>query len=192
MSYGLCSLLLTQWRRQDKFETMLDLESDGWSQLMHAYGAASDIPDLLLLLADYPAIQGFYSEPYCSLWSTLCHQGDTYTAAYAAVPHILRLAEVHPERVTYDYLLLPTSIEIARLAERGPDIPEDLVDAYTAAIQSMPRIVGKFLPGTIDETMCLTCCAAIAVAAGKATLAEAILELEGNAAVEFLQWKLEQ
>jgi hypothetical protein len=44
----------------------------------------------------------------------------------------------------------------------------------------------------MDETMCLSCGAAIAAAAGNATLAEAILELEDEAAAEFLKWKFEQ
>ena len=26
------------------------------------------------------------------LWSSLCHEGDVYTASYAAVPHIVQMA----------------------------------------------------------------------------------------------------
>ena len=171
---------------------MLSLDGDDWSQLTHAYGAANDIPNLLAKLADYPSKDGYDSEPFFSLWSSLCHQGDTYTAAYAAVPHMLRFAKAEPERITYDFMLLPTSIEIARLTGRGPEIPGHLKFAYEAAIQSMPRIVGQLRPKGMDETMCLSCSAAIAAAAGNATLAEAILELEGEAAAEFLKWKFEQ
>ena len=171
---------------------MLSLDCDDWSQLAHAYGSANDTPDLLAKLADYPSKDGYDSEPFFSLWSSLCHQGYTYTAAYAAVPHMLRFAEAEPERITYDYLLLPTSIEIARLTGRGPEIPDHLRDAYEAAIQSIPRIVGQLRPKEMDETMCLTCGAAIAAATGNPTMAEAILELEGDAAAEFLKRKFEQ
>ena len=171
---------------------MLSLDSDDWSQLTHAYGEANDTPDLLAQLADYPSKDGYDSEPFFSLWSSLCHQGDTYTAAYAAVPHMLQFAKAEPERITYDFLLLPTSIEIARLTGRGPEIPDHLKFAYDAAIQSMPQIVGQLRTKGMDETMCLSCSAAIAVAAGNGTLAEAILELEGEAAAEFLRWKFEQ
>ena len=171
---------------------MLSLESDDWSQLTHAYGAANDTPDLLAKLAVYPSKDGYDSEPFFSLWSSLCHQGDTYTAAYAAVPHMLQFAKAEPERITYDFLLLPTSIEIARLTGRGPDIPDHLKFAYDAAIQSLPQIVGQLRTKGMDETMCLSCGAAIAAAAGNGTLAEAILELEGEAAAEFLKWKFEQ
>ena len=154
---------------------LMSLDSDDWSQFTHAYGAASDIPNLLARLAEYPSKVGYDSEPFFSLWSALCHQGDTYTAAYAAVPHILKLAEADPDRITYDYLLLPTSIEIARLEGRGPEIPAALKNGYEAAIQSMPRIVGRLSAQQMDETWCLTCGAAIAVAAGNPTLGEAIL-----------------
>jgi hypothetical protein len=171
---------------------VLSLDSDDWSQLTHAYGAANDIPDLLAKLAEYPSKDGYDSEPFFSLWSSLCHQGDTYTAAYAAVPHMLRFAEAEPERITYDFLLLPTSIEIARLTGRGPEIPDRLRVAYGAAIQSMPRIVGHLGAKEMDETLCLSCGAAIAAAAGKPIMAEAILGLEGEAAAEFLKWKFEQ
>lgn len=171
---------------------MLSLESNDWSQLTHAYGAANDIPELLAQLADYPPKTGFDSEPFFTLWSSLCHQGDTNTAAYAAVPHLLRLAEAEPERITYDFLLLPTSIEIARLTGRGPEIPPFLKDAYEAAIRGMLRVIGQLRADNMDETFCLTCGAAIAVAAGNSTMAEAILELEGEAAAEFLKWKFKQ
>ena len=171
---------------------MLSLESCEWSNLSHAYGNADDIPKLLSKLGDYPATTEHDSEPFFSLWSSLCHQGDTCTAAYAAVPHLLGLAKAAPGRITYDYLLLPTSIEIARLTGRGPEVPASLQDAYQAAIQSMTGIIGQLPANEMNETLCLICCAAIAVAAGNGTIAEAVLELEGEAAAEFLKWKFEQ
>ena len=171
---------------------MLSLESNHWSQLTHAYGVATDTPRLLAQLAEYPSKSDYRSEPYFSLWSSLCHQGDTYTAAYAAVPHIVALAEADPGRITYDYLLLPTSIEIARLTGQGPDVPADLIESYAEAIKSMTRVVGRLHVDDMDETLCLTCGAAVAVAAGNPTMSEAILELEGDAASEFLRWKSEQ
>ena len=171
---------------------MLSLESNDWSQLTHACGAANDIPGLLDQLSEYPSKSGYDSEPFFSLWSSLCHQGDTYTAAYAAVPHILALAEADVNRITYDFLLLPTSIEIARRTGRGPEVPAELSDNYTAAIKSMTAIIGQLRVDDMDETWCVTCGAAVAIAAGNPTLAEAILELEGDAASEFLKWKFEK
>ena len=171
---------------------MLSLESNDWSQLTHAYGAANDIPGLLAQLSEYPSKSGYDSEPFFSLWSSLCHQGDTYTAAYAAVPHIIALAAAAPNRITYDFLLLPVSIEIARQTGRGPEVPAKLGDSYSAAIKSMTAIIGQLHVDEMGETWCLACGAAVAIASGNPTLAEAILELEGDAASEFLKWKSEQ
>ena len=168
------------------------MESNDWSQLTHAYGAANDIPGLLAQLSEYPPKSGYDSEPFFSLWSSLCHQGDTYTAAYAAVPHMIALAEAEPNRIACDFLLLPVSIEIARLTGRGPEVPAELSDSYFAAIKRMTTIIGRLRVDNMDENWCLTCGAAVAIASGNPTLAEAILELEGDAASEFLKWKSEQ
>src|SRR5438045_5631562 len=104
---------------------MISLDSNTWAVLSHAYGSAADVPILLRGLETYPECSA-NEEPYQTLWSSLCHQGDVYTASYAAVPHILALAQANPRLATYDYLLLPTSIEIARATGRGPKVPQEL------------------------------------------------------------------
>ena len=62
---------------------LLDLDDGGWAQLEHAYGSAADIPALLRQLRSFPPGRDYQSEPYFSLWSALCHQGEVYTASYA-------------------------------------------------------------------------------------------------------------
>lgn len=69
-------------------------------------------------------------------------------------------------------------------------MPDSLQRDYQAAIQSMPRVIARLDISAMDDTWCLVCAAAVAIAGGKATIAEAILELEGNSAAEFLRWKL--
>ena len=70
---------------------MLTGDDERWSALEHAYGEASDIPVLLRQLANFPPHEDHRAEPYFSLWSALCHQGDVYSASYAAVPEIISL-----------------------------------------------------------------------------------------------------
>ena len=48
--------------------------------------------------------------------------------------------------------------------------------------------VGRIATSRLDETWTLTCTAAIAIAGGHARISEAILELEGGMAKEFLEW----
>lgn len=52
-----------------------------WATLTHAYGSAEDIPDLLAALEESPS-----TVLWTALWSRLWHQGDTYSASYAALP----------------------------------------------------------------------------------------------------------
>src|SRR5215469_3310313 len=113
---------------------MLLLDSTRWSQLTHAYGAASDIPALLRELVSLPPDEGKEAEPYFSLWSSLCHQSDAYTASFAAVPHIVSIMASAPARTPWTLFQLVACIEIARANGRAPEIPDDLRQDYFAAL----------------------------------------------------------
>jgi hypothetical protein len=76
---------------------MLLLQSPQWSELKHAYGSAKNIPALLQQLEGFPTSEGT-NEPWFTLWSSLCHQGDIYSASFAAVPHIVRVLASAPDR----------------------------------------------------------------------------------------------
>jgi hypothetical protein len=166
---------------------MLRLDSPNWSQLQHAYGAASDIPDMLRQLEAFPPHEGHEAPPYFMLWSSLCHQDDVYTASYAAVPHLIRILASAPTRAHWDFFLLPTCIEISRLRGRGPDIPAELRDAYFSALQRIPSLGAAAAEAQWDEIYCRAVAAAIAVAKGQPALGEAILELDPDGVREFMQ-----
>jgi hypothetical protein len=113
---------------------MLAFSSDRWRQLHEAHGPARDIPGLL---AHAPVERRPSHRPdtiWFELWSSLCPHGATYSAGYAAVPHLLRIAKLPAFRFRFDPLLLIASIELARLERRGPLIPEDLEPDYKAAV----------------------------------------------------------
>jgi hypothetical protein len=52
--------------------------------------------------------------PWFDLWSALCHQGDVYSASFAAVPHVVRILALFPSKACFDFFLFPASVEIAR------------------------------------------------------------------------------
>lgn len=162
------------------------MESINWRKLEHAYGVASDIPSLLEDLKSYPQCEGYDEEPFYTLWSSLCHQGDIYSASYYAVPMIVRLIENAPDKVNYNYFLLPVCIEIARLKGRGPKLGEDIEACYLNAINYMANLTG--LVASINDTMTSVLAAVKAVRHGNAALAEAILELTPDVLVEFQEW----
>lgn len=163
------------------------MESINWNELDHAFGEASDIPDLLKRLESYPSCEKYDEEPFYTLWSSLCHQGDVYSASYAAVPYIVSIIENAPDKVNYNYFLLPLCIEIARKKGCGPEIEEELKDAYLDSIQKMGNLVCK-LPSA-DENMSNVLSAVTALSFGNVTLAETIIELTPDTLEEFQEWR---
>ena len=124
---------------------MINLDSIRWSELKHAYGDAANIPSMLKELSSFPSYENYQSEPYFSLWSALCHQGDVFTASYAALPHIIALLENYPEKAHFELFLLPASIEIfsrsvlaalaasqgqVELAESVLELTEDVLEEF--------------------------------------------------------------
>ena len=171
---------------------MLDLKSSLWGELNHAYGKATNLPELLMKLSAYPPHTNEENEPYFSLWSALCHQGDVFTASYAAVPHIIDLAMIAPDRAHWDFIYLPACIEVSRLNSQGPKIPEKLAEDYTNAIGLLPEVVAKMQKFQTDENFTLAAATAIAAACGQVALAEAYMELTYSIVPEFLEWASEQ
>ena len=121
---------------------MLSLDDPQWSTLSHAYGNATDIPGLLHTLASSSGpSSGYEAEPWFTLWSSLCHQGEAYDASYAAVPHIVSIAAMAPGPIDFGFFQLPATIEIARQNGRAPEIPADLKSAYVSALANLSDCV---------------------------------------------------
>src|SRR5687768_7299244 len=59
-----------------------EIHSIDWSAVLHAYGPATDVPELLLKLARG---EDFDKVTY-ALWGNLFHQGSTFEASGVAVP----------------------------------------------------------------------------------------------------------
>src|SRR5437016_5183146 len=96
------------------FGSMLSLDSPRWRELRHAYGPAVDTPALLAELRAYPRCEG-EKEPWWSIWSSLAHQGDVYSASFAAVPHVVAALATNPLRCDSSYIHLPAWVEICRV-----------------------------------------------------------------------------
>jgi hypothetical protein len=169
------------WRR-----SLLSLDSHRWSELRHAYGAAGDTPALLRELSSLPASDGD-AEPWFSIWSSLAHQGDVYSASFAAVPHVVAALATAPSKADFSYFQFPAWVEVCRRQKLVP-IPVDLEPAYAAALARLPRLVAEAAtePWTPELLSCAL--AAIAAAKGSASVAEAVLELSPEVADQFLEW----
>ncbi len=169
---------------------MLSLESHRWSELQHAYGDASDIPPLLVQLVGLPSSAN-NAEPWLTLWSALAHQGDVYSASFAAVPYVVQALGSAPSKGDHSYVQFPAWVEICRVKNQVP-IPEDLRVAYFDALAQLPRLVAAASESTWEPSFLVSALAAVAAAKGQSLIAEAVLELTPERAEGFLEWLRDQ
>jgi hypothetical protein len=114
---------------------MVEVPNVAWSTLTHAYGSAEDIPALLKRAETDTRGGHVQGSTWFDLWSALCHQGDSYTGSYAAVPHLVRIAEGAAYRLQYDPLFLAAFIELSRLEGNGPELQPEIVVSYRLALR---------------------------------------------------------
>jgi hypothetical protein len=169
---------------------LLSLDSSRWSELQHAYGAASDIPALLVKLADVPTSEG-KNEPWFSLWSSLAHQGDVFSASFAAVPHVIEALASAPLQADYCYFQFPAWIEICR-CKNNVEIPADISPAYFEALKRLPNLVAAASAREWDSAFLACALSSIAASKGQTVVAEAVQELTSDVAEEFMEWFIER
>ena len=157
---------------------MLDLNSPLWKELTHAYGSAANIPALLEQLKTAGPQNDYDDEPWFSLWSSLCHQYDVYTASYAALPQIIIIAGSRPARERLDHFFLAASIEAFRHLDDAPPIPAKLQKAYQQAIAQASKLILDCLELEWQETEYQILLGALAAVRGHPVLGNAIFDLD--------------
>jgi len=170
---------------------MIALDSPRWSELRHAYGAAEDIPPLLRQLEAFPPHISYDEEPWYTLWSALCHQGDVYSASFAAVPHVVRVLATDPLRAQACFFQLPAQIEICR-RNKDVSIAADLRGPYFAALSQLPGLAGAASAREWDSDFLCCVLSAVAAAKGFPSVAEAAQELSPEIASQFMEWFYQQ
>jgi hypothetical protein len=170
---------------------VLSLRSPLWQELEHAYGAAADIPGLLEQLESQPKDDG-KSEPWFAIWSALAHQGDVYSATFAAVPHVIAALSKSPETAHETYFHFPAWVEICR-AKQAIEVPLELHEPYFSSLSKLPQLAAAAAAKSWERGFLACALAATAAAKGHHSVAEAILEMaEEGTAEEFLEWHYEQ
>lgn len=165
---------------------MLSLDSPKWAELEHAYGPAADIPDLLRQLEELPPSAGDI-EPWFSIWSSLAHQGDVYSASFAAVPHVVRILQEDPTRTDLSYFQFPAWVEVCR-QKNSVEIPPDLKEPYFTALAQLPALVAAASQREWDADFLSCALSAIAAAKGFGSVAEAVQEITPEVAKDFMAW----
>jgi hypothetical protein len=167
--------------------SVLALDSPRWADLQHAYGSADDIPPLLRSIAADSSTSSSTDGPWYKLWSALYHQGDVYSASFAAVPHVIDTLVANPNRACFDFFLLPASIEVAR-HRRNAVVPKGLRPAYIESLERLPAVASAAAARSWDATFCRSALAAVAAAKSNHSTAELLLEIDDADADEVLIW----
>jgi hypothetical protein len=159
---------------------MLDRSSPRCKKLSQAYGSAEDIPASLIQLKTAAPSESFQSESWNSLWGSLCHQSDVYTASYAAVPHIIHLALKRPVCERFDFILMSAKIEAMRHRKASPRAPRDLKCSYEDVIRSAYTLVKSSLNHSWSEEECRRNLGALVVFRANPALANMLLDFDGG------------
>ncbi|MCI0387613.1 MAG: hypothetical protein MOB07_02420 [Acidobacteria bacterium] len=145
--------------------------------MSHAYGGASDIPQLIKQLKTAPPPKDEKSEPWFSLWSSLCYQNDVYTASYAAIPHIVAVAESKPVKHRLEFFSFIGAIEAYRHRKGAPPIPPFLEEGYFSAIEQAAGLIRESLVADWDEEEMIVLLGAYSITRGHHRLGNAIIFL---------------
>lgn len=169
---------------------MLPLDSPRWAELEDAYGSAENIPALLQQLKTRSGSTD-EGEPWHTLWSALAHQGDVYSASFAAVPHIVEVLATDPVQADHSFFQFPAWIEICR-QKKAVAVPSDLETAYFDALRRLPTLAAAALAAERDEDFLRCAMSAIAAAKDQTALAEVVLELSPVVVTDFWNWFYER
>ncbi len=74
------------------------LKSVEWSRYHHAYGAAEDVPELLLAIANADADPDAFEGAMDALWGNVIHQGTRWGVTSKTVPFFIELLASGPRR----------------------------------------------------------------------------------------------
>ena len=156
-----------------------------WRQLHHASGVAADIPELLEQARHAPAGGDYRDEPWFSLWSALCHQGDVYTASYAALPALLGIAQARQQdhAAARECVHLAGMIELDRASPEDrspPPIPASLASMYYTALETGALLAQTLLARERDASYARALEIAIAAMHGNAAEARRLDRLDDD------------
>lgn len=141
---------------------MLGLDDPRWKELLGGRKLPFDASHLLSELE-----RG--DDVWHELWDGLHHQGDVGDASYAAVPHLVRIAETFEQR-DWNVYALASTIEIERHAKRNPPLPDWLAESYHAAWDQLLAMALRDLRDARDRLTIQAILGAVALAKGNLEL----------------------
>ncbi len=137
---------------------MLPLDSPRWENLKHADGSAADVPQWLSQLRTDDA-----DEAMSDLVTALTPDNSIYAAAFAAVPHVVRISPHLRARLRVDALEFTRTVAVFSKPSDLSAIDDDIKCWYDAAIKHAGEIALKtFLTERNSPETCVYLLSAIA------------------------------
>lgn len=159
---------------------MLSLASRRWGELTQAYGTAEDVPRLLEALAKAPDDRA-RAELWFALSRMLHRDGRSYSASYAAVPHLLDVGARGDVGELAAALHLVTLIETDRRSPSSAPMPDDLIEDYASAIERIPALVVTMIGDPWPDDVARILTAALLAGKRHAPLARVLLRDDHDA-----------
>lgn len=135
---------------------MLDLDSERWRSLSHAYGSARDVPEMLRDLSRKPT-----DKAWDRLWAAVCHQSTVYTSSFAVVPHLVALAESRPPKEQVMFWVFVGTVAAHARTKAPEDLRGDYEEANARAATLIHGLLKTRPAAELDTTYLIQALAAV-------------------------------
>lgn len=160
---------------------MLPLDDIRWPKLLSGRRIACDASSTLRAMESG-------SDVWEQLWDELHCQGDVDEAAYAALPHLVRISAQRPR--DWNLYALAATIEIERYREGNPPLPEWAIAAYTEAWVALRNLALIDLAGSADPLLVQSALSVLALAHGQRELGALLWHMDANDIAAFVEDRL--
>lgn len=157
----------------------MPLDDERWRQLNGAYRVAYDPSVAPKMLETGVDVWG-------ELWDHLHHQGDVDVASYAAVPHLVRIAQSASRRDWNVYALVAL-IEAERHRKANPPVPEWLNEDCEMAWEGIVRLGLQDLGDKVKPPTLQSILSVLALARGDRKLGTMLLHLASSEIDELVE-----
>lgn len=146
------------------------LDSPEWAALETRMGAgAESVADTLRRLLDDASPVALFTE----MWPTLCSEGTTYNAAFAAAPYLVELARRVVPQDAVEYLVVLGPVETY-----AGTVPHTLEPAYREALRDAQALAFELLSDCSTDHNIRYLLGAVAAFQARADLASVLVDLD--------------
>lgn len=158
---------------------MLSLQDPVWRTLEGGYRMPYD--------ASVPLARMERGEsPWGELWNELHHQGDVGLASYAAVPQLVRIADMRAQ-IGRNLFALAATIEVERHRKTNPSLPDWLVTEYQEAWDRLVELALQACAAPLDSTTLRGALSVIALGRGDLQLGALLNHSDTSEVVEYVE-----